>query len=122
MRELEHRQREIMQQMSVLAKEFKETFRSPRPAHLAMHHHGGYSHLRWRMTVGRGQRYFELYTSERGQCLLATLPATARPLYLRFEHVRLELNLASSLCQHELRRLRDYLAKLEATHVYENLM
>lgn len=121
LRELEQRHSEIEQRMRALAEEFKATFRPPRIAHLVVHHHGGYLHLRWRATAngGRGQTFFELTTSERGRCVLTRLPPAVRSLFLRFEGQRLELNLASSICQHELRRLRDYLSKLDALRFFE---
>jgi hypothetical protein len=58
--------------------------------------------------------------TDQGQRVLAKLPPVVRPLFLRFERQRLELNLASSICQHELRRLRDYLVKLEALRTCQN--
>lgn len=115
LRELEQRQVVIEQAMRTVAQEFKEIFRPPRTAHLVVHRQGGYFNLRWRATTNGvcGQTYFELAASDRGQHLLAGLPPTVRSLFLRFERQRLELNLASSICQHELRRLRDYLSKLD---------
>ena len=122
LRELERRQAEIESRMRNLAQEFQATFRSPRVAHLVVHHHGGYFNLRWRATGndGCGQTFFELTTTDQGQRVLARLPPVVRPLFLRFERQRLELNLASSICQHELRRLRDYLVKLEALRTCQN--
>lgn len=95
--------------------EFNASFRPPRPAHLALHHQGGYHHLRWRAPAATGgQTFLELCDSEAGRDLLHTVPLAARPVFFDFERRRLELNLASSLCRHEERRLRDYLAKLGA--------
>ena len=111
----------IEQAMRTLAQAFKTTFRPPRIAHLVVHHHGDYFNLRWRATAnsGRGQTFFELTTSDQGRRVLAELPASVRTLFLDCERQRLELNLVSSLCQHELRRLRDYLSKLDALRACE---
>lgn len=121
MRELEQRQRVIEQAMRSIVQEFKTTFRPPRIAHLVVHHHGGYFNLRWRATgnAGGSQTFFELTTSDQGRHVLSGLPSAAQPLFLHYERQRLELNLASSICQHELRRLRDYLSKLDALHACE---
>ncbi len=121
LRELEQRQLRIEQAMRNLAQAFKTTFRPPRIAHLVVHHHGGYFNLRWRATAhsGRGQAFFELTTSDQGRRVLAELPASVRTLFLDCERQRLDLNLVSSLCQHELRRLRDYLSKLDALRTCE---
>jgi hypothetical protein len=121
MRALEQRQVMIEQAMRSIVQEFKGTFRPPRMALMVLHHHGGYYNLRWRAAGNSacGQTFFELTTSDRGQHLLAALPRSATTLLLRFERQRLDLNLASSICQHELRRLRDYLAKLDALGVCE---
>lgn len=115
LRELEDRHVAILERMRLTMEEFNVCFRPPRPAHLALHHQGGYHHLRWRApaAVG-GQAFLELCDSEAGRGLLQALPLTAQPVFLDFERRRLELNLASSLCRHEERRLRDYLAKLGA--------
>jgi len=108
--------------MRQLATDFKEAFRSPRLVHLVVHGQGGYLHLRWRSGVvgAAGQTYLELVVSEPGRRLLATVPQNMRPVLLRVERVRLALNLASSLSQHEVRRLQDYLSKLDALQVQEN--
>lgn len=121
LRELEQRQMLIEQAMRTLAQAFKTTFRPPRAAHLVVHHHGGYFNLRWRATAntGDGQTFFELTTSDHGQRVLAGLPSAVRTLFLDYERQRLQLNLASSLCQHELRRLCDYLSKLDALRACE---
>lgn len=121
MRELEQRQRVIEQAMRSIVQEFKTTFRPPRIAHLVVHHHGGYFNLRWRATgnAGGSQTFFELTTSDQGRHVLSGLPSAAQRLFLHYERQRLELNLASSICQHELRRLRDYLSKLDALHACE---
>jgi len=121
MRELEQWRRIIEQAMRTLVQEFKATFRPPRIVHLVVHHHGGYFNLRWRATdhTDGNQAFFDLAASERGRHLLGGLPSTVRQLLLHFERQRLEWNLASSLCQHELRRLRDYLSKLEALRTCE---
>lgn len=115
LRELERRQLLIEQTMRNLAQAFKTSFRPPRIAHLVVHHHGGYFNLRWRATAnGGGQTFFELTTSDQGRRLLTELPSAVRAAFLDLERQRLDLNLASSLCQHERRRLRDYLSKLDA--------
>ena len=115
LRELEQRQVWIEKTMRNLAQAFKTSFRPPRIAHLVVHHHGGYFNLRWRATVnGGGQTFFELTASAQGRRLLTELPSAVRATFLDLERQRLDLNLASSLCQHELRRLRDYLSKLDA--------
>jgi len=121
LRELEQRQQEIETWMRSIVQAFHATFRSPRDAHLAVHHHGGYLYLRWRASGAQEQQaFFEITSTGRGQRILAGLPPAARTLFLRFERQRLELNLASSVCSHELRRLRDYLVKLEALHARES--
>jgi hypothetical protein len=122
LRQLEQRQSEIELQMRHLAAAFKETFRSPRIVHLVVHGHGGYRHLRWRSSAvnGIGQTYIELVMSEPGRRILESVPVSIRAVLLRFERVRLALNLASSLGQHEVRRLRDYLSKLDAVRRQEN--
>lgn len=116
LRELERQHDEIERRMRAVASEFKATFRAPRSAYLVVHHNGGYFNLRWRgdASDGGAQVFFELTTTARGQLALAMLPVPVRRLFLGFERRRLELNLASSTCQHELRRLRDYLSKLDA--------
>jgi hypothetical protein len=107
--------------MRNIVQAFHATFRSPRDAHLAVHHHGGYLHLRWRASGALEQQtFFELTATGRGRRILADLPPAARALFLRFERQRLELNLASSICSHESRRLRDYLVKLEALRACES--
>ncbi len=72
-----------------------------------MHHNGGHFNLRWRGDAGDGgvPVFFELTTTARGRLALATLPTSVRRC--------LELNLTSSTCRHELRRLRDYLFNLD---------
>lgn len=113
LRELEDRHVAILERMRWTMKEFNASFRPPRPAHLALHHQGCYHHLRWRAPAAAGgQVFLELCDSEAGRYLLQALPLTARPVFLDFERQRLDLNLASSLCRHEERRLRDYLTKL----------
>jgi hypothetical protein len=116
--ELEERQTALEHQMRALAASFTVTLRAPRPASLVVHHYGGYYHLRWRAAGGR-QTFFEFCTSGHGQQLLTSVPDPARALLLQFERQRLALNLASSTCQHELRRMRDYLTKLEALQAWE---
>jgi hypothetical protein len=118
LRELEERQAALEHQMRALAASYMATLRAPRPVYLVLHHYGGYYHLRWRAAGGR-QTFFELCTSGHGQQLLTSVPDPARALLLQFERHRLALNLASSTCQHELRRMRDYLTKLEALQAWE---
>lgn len=122
MRDLALRQAGIDRRLRCLAQEFQTVFRSPRPAHLALHHHGGYLHLRWRASVrdNRAQTYFELLGSEAGRRLLDSVPPSVRTLLLQFERARLPLNLASSLTRHELRRLQAYLVRLDALRAQEN--
>ena len=115
LRELEDDHVAILERMRQTMEEFNASFRPPRPAHLALHYQGGYHHLRWRAPAAAGgQAFLDLCDSEAGRDLLHALPLTARPVFLDFERRRLDLNLASSLCRHEERRLRDYLAKLGA--------
>lgn len=119
--ELEDRHVAILERMRRTVEEFNANFRPPRPAHLALHHQGCYHHLRWRAPAATGgQAFLELCDSEAGRSLLQALPLTAHPVFLDFERRRLELNLASSLCRHEERRLRDYLAKLGALTTWKH--
>jgi len=121
-RELERREEEIAVQMRHTVESFTASFRPPRPMHLVVHGQGGYRHLRWR--VGRSgaarQSFVELVSSDVGRHLLGKLPISLREVLLEFERVRLALNLVSSVSQHELRRLREYLAKLEALQRQES--
>lgn len=107
--------------MRRLTKEFKEAFRVPRVMHLTMHYHGGHYQLRWRAStrLGEGQKYFELCDSDTGRSLAQSLPVSTRKVLLQYERLRLDLNLASSLCHHELRRVREYGSKLEALSNHE---
>lgn len=99
--------------MRQVIEELNAAFRPPRPVYLALHHDGGYYHLRWRVPGETGgRRFVELCASDAGRQVLQALPSTVRGVVLSFEPRRLELNLASSLCRHEQRRLRDYMAKL----------
>lgn len=121
LRDLARRSQEIEQRMRQLTKEFKEAFRAPRVTHLALHYHGGYFLLRWRASTyfGEGQKYFELCDSDTGRSLLQSLPESTRTVLLQYERLRLDLNLVSSLCHHELRRVREYGLKLEALSTHE---
>ena len=121
LRELEERQGTLEHQMRALAASHMATLRAPRPTYLVVHHYGGYYHVRWRASAAAGgrQTFFELCTSGHGQQLLTSVPDPARALLLQFERQRLALNLAASTCQHELRRMRDYLTKLEALRAWE---
>lgn len=100
--------------------EFKAAFRPPRPACLELHHHGGYYHLRWRALAESGNRAFvELCGSEAGHDILSRLPPAVRHAILSFERQRLDLNLASSLCRHEQRRLQEYVSKFRDLDAWE---
>ena len=121
-RELERREEEIAVQMRRTAENFSASFRPPRPVHLVVHGQGGYRHLRWRVNHSGAARqtFVELVSSDVGRHLLAKIPISLRQELLEFERARLALNLVSSVSQHELRRLREYLAKLEALQQQEN--
>lgn len=118
--ELEERHAAILEHMRQVIDELNVAFRQPRPASLALHHHGGYYHLRWRVPGESGRRAFvELCISEAGRHVLDALSPAVRDAVLSFERRRLALNLASSLCRHEQRRLREYTEKLDALEACE---
>ena len=120
-RELERREEEIAVQMWHTVESFTASFRQPRPVHLVVHGQGGYRHLRWRVSRSGAARqtFLELVSSDVGRYLLTKIPISMREVLLEFERVRLALNLVSSVNQHELRRLREYLTKLESLQQQE---
>ena len=72
---------------------------------------------RWRMANRRAVS-FELL-SDTGQMILDQLPPSARKIWLDFERQRIELNLAGAIADYELRRLRDYVDRLDRLRMAE---
>jgi len=104
----------LQQQMNNICTQFKTTFHSTTPVHLALRNIRGCLYLQWRAKGrrGQGQSFLDLCGSDQGKQVLNTLAKSVLPVYLDYERQRLELSLAYRLRFHELRMLRDHLAGL----------
>lgn len=109
--------------MHATAGEFKRAFMAPWPAHLTVQRQTtGAVYLRWRREGRRGDQPYVQLEGDAGAALLRGIDPLARRVYLRFARRAADLNLAHSLTLNELRRLKRYVAQLEALAAVRNAL
>lgn len=111
LREAQAREAEIVEQMVGICREWRETFRGPRPVALSHRAPRQMHEVAWRMMVNAhgNQRFFSLFGSDEGLETLARCPPLMRQAIVGFERRRVELNVAYTYVVAIRRGLNRYL-------------
>lgn len=105
---------QIVKIMMELAEYFRQVVSEPREIYLSVQEVRSLTvYIRWRKKGVRGNQTYMVLNSIEGKDFLLRQSQDLQALYLRFNGLALELNLAHSLRLNGIRRLRQYLRDMQ---------